>query len=389
MISPFDRLSVLGRRGSSGPNSALQAKFLFWGKYSEISGGQMPSKVTGATDYLTVSGSAGSETYQCPNTAPYISADTDYIWFKTDATQRTTTTAELIGYDLQRTPVKYLYDAPNSIQEIIILKAGEVLTADELKSLHHYMRLPILWSGYFVDEGYEKSNRPLSQQYLWTPEPVFPAILSDGNTVGFYEYDDLTTITKDGSNRISLWKDKLLSGRDLAQAGADNLKPIWGATEIAFDGVAQYLKTAAFTLNQPEEIFIVFNQVTWTIGKYIFDGNANNSGMLRKDGTTPQLKIYAGTISAANANLPINTYGIGRILFNGASSKFILDNTAPVTGNYGAVNMGGFTLGTSGNAAIPSRVNVKAVIIRKIADTAPNEIIIYNYLATKYGLPTI
>ena len=42
-----------------------QSEVLFFGLYSEISGGQMPNRVPGATDFLTVAGVAGSETYQC------------------------------------------------------------------------------------------------------------------------------------------------------------------------------------------------------------------------------------------------------------------------------------------------------------------------------------
>lgn len=147
----------------------IEDKLLFWGAVSEISGGQMPNKITGATDYLTVAGVAGSFTFQCPNTAAYIAADTDYIWFKTDASQRTTTTAELIGYDLQRTPVKYLDASPNTLQEIIILKVGEVLTTDELNQLFAYMHLPIMWNDSWNDYGYEKENRAL-EQVLWKPE---------------------------------------------------------------------------------------------------------------------------------------------------------------------------------------------------------------------------
>lgn len=145
----------------------ILSKVLFWGKVSEISGGQMPNKVTGATDFLTVAGSP--YTFQCPNTAPYIAADTDYIWFKTDASQRITTTAELIGYDLQRTPVKYLDDAPNTIEDIVILKAGESLTAGERDDLFKYMHLSILWDNSFNDNGRLKSNRAL-EQLLWKPE---------------------------------------------------------------------------------------------------------------------------------------------------------------------------------------------------------------------------
>jgi hypothetical protein len=165
----------------------------------------MPNKITGSTDYLTVSGSAGSETYQCPNTAPYIAADTDYIWFKTDASQRTTTTAELIGYDLQRTPVKYDDDAPNALREIMILKAGEILSASEKDNLFQYMWLSILWDNVLNAYGHIKSNR-VGQQ-LWTPESLIPSEITDGNTVCWFIASELADITKDASDKVSKWND--------------------------------------------------------------------------------------------------------------------------------------------------------------------------------------
>ena len=128
----------------------------------------MPNKVPGSSDYLTVAGVAGSETYQCPNTAAYKAADTDYIWFRTDATQRTTTTAELIGYDLQRTPVKYDDDAPYQIRAILILKTGETLSTIKLDKLHQDLDLPLFWSGVANVNGVIKGNRGLAQQ-LWNP----------------------------------------------------------------------------------------------------------------------------------------------------------------------------------------------------------------------------
>jgi hypothetical protein len=148
-----------------------QSEVLFFGLYSEISGGQMPNKVTGATDFLTVGGVAGSYTFQAPNTAAYIAADTDYIWFKTDASQRTTTEAELIGYDLQRTPVKYLDNAPNSIEAIMILSSA--IEGDKLNKLFRDLHLPLLWNGVVNGSGYIKSNR--LGQNLWTPEIVHQA----------------------------------------------------------------------------------------------------------------------------------------------------------------------------------------------------------------------
>ena len=149
---------------------ARQPEVLFFGLYSDISGGQMPNKKIGSSDYLIVAGAVGSETYECPNTAPYIAADTDYIWFKTDASQRTVTTAELIGYDLQRTPVKYEDASPNEIVAIIILNA--VVTGTKRDYLFRDMWLPILWDNNLNGYGHIKDNR-IGQQ-LWTPEAVLP-----------------------------------------------------------------------------------------------------------------------------------------------------------------------------------------------------------------------
>ena len=158
---------------------ATQSEVLFFGLYSEIADGKMPNKKTGATDYLTVAGAAGSETYQCPNTAPYIAADTDYIWFKTDESQRTPTTAELIGYDLQRTPVKYGDTAPNAIEGIIILNAE--VTGDKLDKLHTDFRLPLFWSGVENVNGFVKSNRGFAKN-TWYAETT-PAELPTGLTL--------------------------------------------------------------------------------------------------------------------------------------------------------------------------------------------------------------
>jgi hypothetical protein len=163
------RIGQSSGSGSSWTPVLIESKLLFWGKVSEISGGQMPNKVFGSSDYLTATGSPLA--FQCPNAAPYIAADTDYIWFKTDASQRAaTTTAELIGYDLQRTPVKYGDVSPNTLDEIIILKAGETLTTSELNHLFAYMHLSMFWDGTQNDNGYLKDNR--TGQQLWTPESV-------------------------------------------------------------------------------------------------------------------------------------------------------------------------------------------------------------------------
>lgn len=169
--------------------ASLSDKFLFLGQYSKITGGQMPNLV--GDDYLTVTGDAGSEVYKCPNTAAYIAADTDYIWFGVSGTQRNTSTAELTGYDLQRTPVKYADETPYVIDLIGILKAGEVLSEGELNDLHTFMSLPLYWIGTINDFGVLKGNRGVGQNLYVTP-PESASISQIGEGTGLQiTWDDV------------------------------------------------------------------------------------------------------------------------------------------------------------------------------------------------------
>jgi hypothetical protein len=177
----ISRIAIMiggNRGGGGGLLPSVLAKALYYSKISDIVGGEMPNLVTGATDFITVGGSAGSYTFQVPNTAPYIAADTDYIWFKTDASQRTTTEAELVGYDLPRTPVKYDSTSPYAIREILILKAGETLTTAEENNVRDVMWLSYWWSNVLSLHGQTKGNRGTGQN-VWTPEEVFDAASID------------------------------------------------------------------------------------------------------------------------------------------------------------------------------------------------------------------
>lgn len=149
----------------------IAATFLFDAFTKDIAGGKLYNTVKGReAEYLTVTGSAGSYHYTCPNNATYIAADTDYAWFKTDGSVSDMTDSRLNSYDLQRTPVLFDDDSPNTNRRISILLASVTLTSAELLQLHHTWRLPIMWSGGWIDNGYEKSNRSDNVQNIWTVE---------------------------------------------------------------------------------------------------------------------------------------------------------------------------------------------------------------------------
>ena len=211
-----------------------------------------------------------------------------------------------------------------------------------------------------------------------------PLIINDGNTVGWFAY--LENITKDGSDRVSAWGDKSGLAHHLLQAGADAIKPTITANGVLFDGTDDFMK-GTFTYNQPEMIYVVVKQVTWTFNDEFFDGATDNTGLFGQIATTPGIKVYAGSFSGENNNLAVNTFGIVRILFNGATSKLQVNNTSATTGDFGTNNMGGITLATRGSQInLYGNVEYKEIILRKVADTAPNEAAIYAYLAAKYSI---
>ena len=214
------------------------------------------------------------------------------------------------------------------------------------------------------------------------------SILQDGNTFGWWIASDLATITKDGSNRMSRWNDYLGSGHDLIQAGADVVKPVWTVNGITFNGI-QRIKAAAFTLNQPEFIYIVFSPSSWIQPHFVFDGNVENTGGLVQYGTSPQLIGYAGGSIVLNAGFTLGTYAVARLLLYGANSKLIINAGTPTTGNFGTANMGGFTVGSEGNDTGTYCYfigTIKEIIGRKVSDASSNETVLYNYLKTKYSL---
>jgi len=212
-----------------------------------------------------------------------------------------------------------------------------------------------------------------------------PAILKDGNTVKWFDY--LENVTKDIGDLVSEWDNKtgingIIPG-SLLQADPDK-QPTWTLNDgVLFDGIDDFMKTDPFTFAQPEQIYIVFKQITHNDQDRIFDGNSNFTGLLRQLGASPGIMVYGGASSPNNLNLAVGSFGIVTVLFNGASSSLQVNNTPELTGDFGSLDMGGFLVG--GEFAF-ANIQVKEIILRKIADTSQNKQDIKDYLATKYSI---
>lgn len=193
-------------------------------------------------------------------------------------------------------------------------------------------------------------------------------------------------ITVTGSG-VSQWDDQSGNDRHLLQ-GTDAARPaLQGDGTILFNGTSHYLKTNAFTLNQPEWVLWVGKQVSWTAGEYFFDGNSNTTGIIIQAGTTPEIRINAGATVAGNTGLAVGTRGVVSAQFNGASSSLCVNNATPTTGNAGTANMGGLTLGARADGLIfYSNISTSELIVFPFAPSAALQARIIAGLMARHGV---
>lgn len=194
-------------------------------------------------------------------------------------------------------------------------------------------------------------------------------------------------ITVTGSG-VSQWEDQSGNGRHLLQ-GTDAARPaLQGDGTILFNGTSHYLKTAAFTLNQPEWVLWVGKQVSWTLNDRICDGNTVSSGAIAQNATTPELLIFAGTTGIAKVPLTVGALGVVSAVFNGANSRARVNLSTEVTGQAGAGNMGGLTLGANGDATAAqfSNISTSELIVFPFAPSTELQARIIAGLMARHGV---
>jgi hypothetical protein len=156
-------------------------------------------------------------------------------------------------------------------------------------------------------------------------------------------------------------------------------------TSLYFDGSNDYLKAAAFSLSQPETVYFVGSQVTWTNADGILDGNTLLGMSLRQAALTPEITASAGN-GIGPVSLATGTNGIVSAVFNGASSSVRINRAAAATGNASTNNAGGFTLGARGDATNPANITAQEVVVYSEAHNTATQNLVIQYEATKFGI---
>ena len=140
-------------------------------------------------------------------------------------------------------------------------------------------------------------------------------------------------------------------------------------TGLLFDGSADYFKSASFPLSQPENVYFVGRQVTWTQGEPLMDGNSASESMKIGQGyasagsTSPTLSLYSGTDAAENSGLAVKKSGVITAQFNGASSSLRINRGSAVVGNAGTQNAGGIQVGSRITSGTYGNVFVHEILI--------------------------
>ena len=195
-----------------------------------------------------------------------------------------------------------------------------------------------------VDAG-ENLTVALSGSEPWTPDFLPLA--------AWYDAADESTITKDGSDRVSQWRDQSGNEHHVNQS-SNGAKPLSGTrtlnglNALAFSGSAnQFLRSTEPISGQPLTAFAVARFNSAGNNSTVFDG-AGSRCMLRRR-SNEVLAIYAGSWFDGAATTAEAV--LASVEFNGANSMIRKNGGTPVIGNPGTQGLtSGLTIGNiSGN----------------------------------------
>lgn len=225
-----------------------------------------------------------------------------------------------------------------------------------------------------------------------------PKSLFAGDTVGgWWDPSDLSTLFQDAGMTVPVTAnddpvgailDKSGNGNHLLQVGAGTTRPLYktagGLRWIEGDGINDYLQ-AAFSISQPFERLSAIRVLSWVIGNRIFSGAAADTCRVYMAGTEPNLNIFAGG-AIAFANEPATgTDFVTTERYNGALSRWAIDNNAYQSGNIGAGVPGGFTLFATHAGTVSATARYYGGIMRAGLMTDSQITQVRRYVAAKAG----
>ena len=196
---------------------------------------------------------------------------------------------------------------------------------------------------------------------------------------------DSSTITQDGSNKVSLWNDKSGNSFNLSQSTSGS-QPTYDPTNSKVTFSSDSLSATAPTLSQPLTFFTVLEYSgSNTNGQYVHDSSTGRYvfGEWSSDGWG----LNQGDSSLKSTTLNPITKSVFSYQFNGSSSAVFINGNQELSGTHPTDNLGGnYVLGAhNGGSYSPFQGSIyEHLIISNISSQDRQNI--EGYLAHKWGL---
>lgn len=223
--------------------------------------------------------------------------------------------------------------------------------------------------------------------------------------------DGVVNYNGDGASNVFLYgaqvnqqRSSAAADQSLASTGAPNAHDIVQATAAnqAFylwngwngrpswrlDGSNDFLKAVGFALNQPSILIVAFVIQTFgsaAVHDILADGNINGSMTI---GTIDNASyaISAGSGLVHNTPIASKVGVVTQQTYNGANSEIWYGEQLVKTGNVGANNAGGFTLGALSDGTRSYAVDIQAAMLFNSLSTPWNLGRAKRYLMSKYRM---
>ena len=220
------------------------------------------------------------------------------------------------------------------------------------------------------------------------------------NLYAWFDASDITTITKDGSDRVSQWNNKEgTSARDAVQATGGN-QPIWLSANrnsldvIDFDTSSRFMETASAltAISQPITAFIagvmpVNNPIKFETAWSKHSSVSTSFRLMFGDiDSNDTFRINAGTTITFTETGIENTWQYVTCVYNTTASKLRFGGVEKLSGDAGSNTFRGFSIADNGNQDDNAWTSIIGEIIFYDKLLSGSEISqVESYLSNKWG----
>lgn len=216
----------------------------------------------------------------------------------------------------------------------------------------------------------------------WSSYCTPPDVVTDGNTIAWYDAADLTTITKDGSNLVSQWNDKLAGGYNLVQADT-GLQPLYSDGEIIFNN--KLMAVATFSAAQPPTTwYLIFKVITDRAGAVHFKA-LNQLFVAQSPLQNPPSARFTSGIYTPYISMAASAWHVIIMKTTGTEAWIQLNDDTRLSNTGTGQRIGQpFTVGqAAGWPYAGAHISFKEIICRHIDETDENINLFKEYLKKK------